>query len=87
MAFIEISDLNPGGSELFADKESFLTELQETDSHQIFGGGKSCYKSRNKKRGGSSDGGKGGSSDGGGRGHGFSYGDGGGHGYNGGGSS
>ncbi len=39
MALIEISNLKPAGSELLASAESFLTELQETDSRQIFGGG------------------------------------------------
>ncbi len=39
MAMIEISNLTPAGSALFADTESFLTELQATDSRQIFGGG------------------------------------------------
>ncbi|WP_295621323.1 hypothetical protein [Chamaesiphon sp. GL140_3_metabinner_50] len=39
MALIEISNLKPAGSELFASEESFLTELQATDSSQIFGGG------------------------------------------------
>lgn len=39
MALIEISNLKPTGSELFASEESFLTELQPTDSSQIFGGG------------------------------------------------
>ncbi len=39
MALIEISNLKPAGSDLFASAESFLTELQATDSSQIFGGG------------------------------------------------
>jgi hypothetical protein len=85
MAFIEISDLNSAGSELFAGKESFLTELQATDSSQIFGGGKSKNKKYSRGKGGSSSGGKGGSSGGGKGGYGCGYG--GGHGYNGGGSS
>jgi hypothetical protein len=38
MAFIEISNLNTAGSDLFADADSFLNELQPTDSRQIFGG-------------------------------------------------
>ncbi len=41
MAMIEISNLNAAGNDLFADTESFLTELQAVDSNQIFGGGKS----------------------------------------------
>jgi hypothetical protein len=39
MALIEISNLKPAGSELFASAESFLTELETSDSSQIFGGG------------------------------------------------
>jgi hypothetical protein len=35
---IQISNLNPAGSDLFADTENFLTELQDTDSNQVFGG-------------------------------------------------
>lgn len=40
MAFIEISNLSAAGSDLFADADSFLTELQPTDTNQIFGGSK-----------------------------------------------
>jgi|GEM_PF-1445028 len=39
MINIEISDLKPAGSDLFADAESFLTELQDTDAIQICGAG------------------------------------------------
>jgi hypothetical protein len=39
MANIQISNLNPAGSDLFADAESFLTELQDTDTARIIGGG------------------------------------------------
>jgi hypothetical protein len=61
MALIEISNLNLAGSDLFADTESFLTELQETDSNQIFGGGgKGCGGGSGKKKG--SKGGYGGGS-------------------------
>jgi hypothetical protein len=35
MASISISNLNPAGSDLLADSESFLTELQANDSSQI----------------------------------------------------
>ena len=57
MALIEISNLNRAGSELFAGTESFLTELQETDSSQIFGGGghggsKKSKKSKKGSKGG-----------------------------------
>jgi hypothetical protein len=45
MAMIEISNLNTAGNDLFADTESFLNELQDTDSNQVFGGkGKSGNK-------------------------------------------
>jgi hypothetical protein len=38
MANIQISNLNPAGSDLFADADSFLTELQDTDTARIIGG-------------------------------------------------
>jgi hypothetical protein len=38
MAFIEISNLDAAGSELFADADSFLTELETTETTQIFAG-------------------------------------------------
>jgi hypothetical protein len=45
---IEISNLNAAGSDLFADTENFLTELQDTDSDQVFGG--SGYGGSKKKK-------------------------------------
>jgi hypothetical protein len=61
MALIEISNLNLAGSDLFADTESFLTELQETDSNQIFGGGgKGCGGGSGKNKGSKKKGSKGG---------------------------
>ena len=51
MALIEISNLKPAGSDLFADTESFLTELEETDSRQIFGGGGYGGSKKNSKKG------------------------------------
>jgi hypothetical protein len=39
MAHIEISSLKPAGSDLFANADSFLTELTETDTTQIRGSG------------------------------------------------
>ena len=39
MALIQISNLNAAGSDLLAGTESFLTELQDTDTTQIIGGG------------------------------------------------
>jgi hypothetical protein len=47
MAMIEISNLNTAGNDLFADSESFLSELQDTDSEQVFGG-----KGNSGKKGG-----------------------------------
>jgi hypothetical protein len=38
MAHIEISNLSAAGSDLFTGTDSFLTELQTTDTNQIFGG-------------------------------------------------
>jgi hypothetical protein len=57
MAFIEISNLNPAGSDLFADSESFLTELQATDSNQIFGGSGSKNKNKSKNKNSKNNGG------------------------------
>jgi hypothetical protein len=60
MAMIEISNLNPAGSDLFASEESFLTELQVTDSSQVFGGGhKGCGGGSKGGRGHGSKGGYG----------------------------
>jgi hypothetical protein len=38
MALIEISNLNAAGSDSFAETDSFLTELETTDTTQIFAG-------------------------------------------------
>jgi hypothetical protein len=38
MAHITVSNLNFAGSDLFASADSFLTELQDTDTAQIRGG-------------------------------------------------
>lgn len=38
MTFIEISNLDAAGSDLFTSADSFLTELQPTETTQIFGG-------------------------------------------------
>ncbi|NJR32822.1 MAG: hypothetical protein HC778_08500 [Chamaesiphon sp. CSU_1_12] len=51
MALIEISNLNPAGSELFAGTESFLTEINASDSGKIFGGGKKKSCGRKKPKG------------------------------------
>ena len=45
MAHIEISNLTSAGSDLFAGADSFLTELQTTETTQIFGGfNKRCVR-------------------------------------------
>lgn len=50
MAQIEISNLNAAGNDLFAGADSFLTELQTTDTNQIFGGyNQRCGRRRGKK--------------------------------------
>ena len=38
---LNISDLNSAGSDLFADNDSFLSDLQETEATSVYGGGKS----------------------------------------------
>ncbi|RCJ19628.1 hypothetical protein A6770_05660 [Nostoc minutum NIES-26] len=38
MANIEISDLNPAGSELFKDSESFMSDLIDSEVGSIQGG-------------------------------------------------
>jgi hypothetical protein len=59
MAFIEISDLNAAGSDLFTGADSFLTELETTKTTQIFGGKKGGWNGGGKKHsGGWSGGGK-----------------------------
>lgn len=49
MAHLNISNLNSAGSDLFAGADSFLTELQTTDTTQIFGGN-SQRRSRDCKK-------------------------------------
>jgi hypothetical protein len=50
MAHIEISNLNSAGSDLFAGADSFLTELQTTETTQIFGGFNKRHGRRNCKK-------------------------------------
>jgi hypothetical protein len=50
MAFIEISNLNAAGSDLFAGADSFLTELETTETTQIFGGRGRGNDGRNNNR-------------------------------------
>jgi hypothetical protein len=38
MSKIQINNLQTAGSELFDSSESFLTELQATEAHAIYGG-------------------------------------------------
>jgi hypothetical protein len=45
---IEISNLNPAGSDLFAGEESFLTDLQEADSDRVYGGSGNKNKKNSK---------------------------------------
>ncbi|ACK68887.1 hypothetical protein PCC7424_0422 [Gloeothece citriformis PCC 7424] len=40
MSNISITDINPSGSSLFADVESYLNDLSEQDINNILGGGK-----------------------------------------------
>jgi hypothetical protein len=47
MSRIQLANLPSAGSALFQGSESFLTELQSTEAHAIFGGG-----SKSKRRGG-----------------------------------
>jgi hypothetical protein len=50
MALIQISNLTAAGNDLLAGTESFLTELQATDTTQIIGGGgKGCGGGSKKK--------------------------------------
>jgi hypothetical protein len=38
MASISLSELRPSGAELFQDSESFLNDLTDLESVQVFGG-------------------------------------------------
>lgn len=42
MANIEVNDIHPAGSELFADFESFLNELSNAEMDIRGGGGNAC---------------------------------------------
>ena len=50
MANLNISNLNSAGSDLFAGADSFLTELQATDTTQIFGGNSQRRRRRHCKK-------------------------------------
>lgn len=56
---IKISNLTPAGSDLFADTENFLTDLQDTDSTQVFGGGYKGCSGGSKGKGSKNKGSKG----------------------------
>jgi hypothetical protein len=56
MSKIQINNLQAAGSELFQSGESFLTELQATEAHSIYGG-KSKKKSNKGSKKGSNKGG------------------------------
>jgi hypothetical protein len=63
MSKIQINSLQTAGSELFDSSESFLTELQATEAHAIYGGkskkkgsGKSSKKGSGKSSRGNSSG-------------------------------
>jgi hypothetical protein len=47
MSRIQLANLPSAGSALFQGSESFLTELQSTEAHAIYGGG-----SKSRRRGG-----------------------------------
>jgi hypothetical protein len=49
MTLLNISDLNPAGSELFVDPDSFLNEVQANEATSIIGGksGKGGYGGNN----------------------------------------
>jgi hypothetical protein len=48
MSKIQINSLQATGSELFQSSESFLTELQGTEAHAIYGGKSKKSKKSNK---------------------------------------
>jgi hypothetical protein len=53
MALIQISNLTAAGNDLLAGTESFLTELQDTDTTQIIGGGghgRGCGSKKGSKK-------------------------------------
>jgi hypothetical protein len=51
MSKIQINNLQAAGSELFQSSESFLTELQATEAHAVYGGKKNSNKGSNKNKG------------------------------------
>jgi hypothetical protein len=46
MSRIQLANLPSAGTTLFQGSESFLTELQSTEAHAIFGGGSKSKKRR-----------------------------------------
>jgi hypothetical protein len=51
MSKLQITNLQPAGTELFQEGESFLRELQPIEAHAIYGG-TGYYKSSGKKSSG-----------------------------------
>jgi hypothetical protein len=46
MSRIQLANLPSAGTALFQGSESFLTELQSTEAHAIYGGGSGSKKKR-----------------------------------------
>jgi hypothetical protein len=59
MSKIQINNLQAAGSELFESSESFLTELQATEAHAVYGGKNGSNKGSNRGNKGSNKGNKG----------------------------
>ncbi|NES84940.1 MAG: hypothetical protein F6K10_27990 [Moorea sp. SIO2B7] len=47
MAKIKVNELNPAGTELFTDSESFINELNESESINQINGGRGGHKPTN----------------------------------------
>jgi hypothetical protein len=50
MSRIQLANLPSAGSALFQGSESFLTELQSTEAHAVYGGGSGSGSGKKKKR-------------------------------------
>ena len=48
MSRIQLANLSSAGSALFEGNESFLTELQSTEAHAVYGGGSGSKKRRGR---------------------------------------
>lgn len=51
MSKIQINNLQAAGSELFQSGESFLTELQATEAHAVYGGKSKKKSNKGSKKG------------------------------------